>query len=118
MACAVSNTYGLTRREELNCYYTFTVRVNDGHGGEDTQTWTVHVGDTFAGNHSPIITSTPLSEGYAGLPYAYQLTATDPDGDQLTYYLEGTPPEGMMIDPKSGILGTVRSMASTRSPFA
>jgi hypothetical protein len=35
--------------------------------------------------------------------YTYQVTATDPDGDQLTYSLV-TAPGGMTINPSTGLI--------------
>ncbi len=86
--------------------YQFTVRASDGNGGEDTQTWTVQVGTTSDGNNDPYITSTPPTEATVDKSYQYMVTATDPDGDPLSYYLSSpeTVPEGMEIDPVSGIL--------------
>jgi len=41
---------------------------------------------------------------YAGLPYAYDVDATDPDaGDVLTYSLT-TAPAGMSVNPTSGLI--------------
>jgi hypothetical protein len=41
--------------------------------------------------------------GFDGSTYSYQVKASDPDGDTLTYSLE-SPPAGMTIDPSSGLL--------------
>ena len=40
---------------------------------------------------------------FDGSTYSYQVKASDPDGDTLTYSLE-SPPAGMTIDPSSGLL--------------
>jgi hypothetical protein len=40
---------------------------------------------------------------FDGSVYTYQVRASDPDGDTLAYSLQ-SPPEGMMIDPSSGLL--------------
>lgn len=54
---------------------------------------------TIANSH-PKITSTPASEIKEGL-YEYTVTASDLEGDPLTYALEAAPP-GMAIDKTSG----------------
>ncbi len=41
--------------------------------------------------------------GFDGSVYTYQVRASDPDGDTLTYSLQ-SPPDGMTIDPASGLL--------------
>jgi RHS repeat-associated protein len=49
-------------------------------------------------NRAPIITSVPPSTGTAGVEYAYDVAATDPDaGDTLTFLLP-IAPQGMAID--------------------
>jgi RHS repeat-associated protein len=52
-------------------------------------------------NRPPTFTSSPKTEALIGHSYAYQATASDPDGDVLTYsLLEG--PAGMIVDPGTG----------------
>ncbi len=53
-------------------------------------------------NSPPEITSLPPREIVDGL-FSYRVTATDRDGDELTFALEAAPP-GMTIDPKTGAL--------------
>jgi Putative Ig domain len=53
-------------------------------------------------NTAPKITSLPVS-ALQGSHYEYQVTASDPDGDPITYGLEGAP-LGMTIDARSGML--------------
>jgi len=40
---------------------------------------------------------------FNGTVYTYQVKASDPDGDTLVYSLEA-PPNGMTIDPATGLL--------------
>lgn len=53
-------------------------------------------------NSPPEITSLPPQEMVDGL-FAYQVTATDRDGDKLSFSLDAAPP-GMTIDPDTGAL--------------
>ena len=55
------------------------------------------------GNHNPKITSTPPTTAIVGQAYAYQPTATDADGDTLTYAL-GVHPAGMTIVDSTGLI--------------
>lgn len=50
-------------------------------------------------NRPPEITSSPPTA--VANRYTYEVRASDPDGDKLTYSLEGAPP-GMTIDPATG----------------
>ena len=79
-----------------------TLRVRDGRGGAKDQTFTIQVGSTLT-NQPPVIVSTPPLQATAGQPYAYDLRATDPDGDDVNWQLISGP-IGMSIDPASGAL--------------
>ena len=54
-------------------------------------------------NEQPIITSSPSTEIAAGQSYAYQVSASDADGDTLSYDLL-TSPISMTIDQSSGLI--------------
>jgi RHS repeat-associated protein len=76
--------------------YQVTVRVSDGHGGQDSQTFTVLVVSP-GGNLSPVIISQPPTQvAFGENPLFYQVVAGDPDGDPLTYSLP-VAPTGMTI---------------------
>ncbi len=76
-----------------------TVRVEDGRGGSDTQSFTIDV----LGNRPPKIVTPPVTTAYSGQPYSYDVDAIDPDNDPLTYSLT-TAPAGMTINPSSGLI--------------
>ena len=77
-----------------------TVRVSDGKGGSATQSFTISV----AANHSPAITSTPITAAAEGQPYRYDVDATDQDADGVSYALTQAP-GGMAIDAATGVIG-------------
>jgi len=54
-------------------------------------------------NLPPEITSTAVTSGEVGMKYTYDVEATDPNGDALTYSLI-TSPGGMVIDKDSGMI--------------
>jgi hypothetical protein len=54
-------------------------------------------------NQSPTITSTPITTATVAAAYAYNVNATDPDGDTLTYSLT-TSPIGMTINSTTGLI--------------
>ena len=78
---------------------TFTVRATDLRGASVTATYST----TLAANRAPVVESTPVREVMAGQAYAYDVQATDPDGDLLSYLLV-SPPEGMSIDANNGMI--------------
>lgn len=86
-----------------------TVRVDDGRGGFDTQSFEIEVG----GNRPPEIVSTPITDAFAGTAYSYDVDAIDLDNDTLTYSLTSKP-NGMTIDPATGV---VSWLPTTESQF-
>lgn len=71
-----------------------SVRVTDPRGGSATQSFNILVGDVP--NSAPVISSAPPTAATVDQPYAYQVTAVDPEGDALSYALT-TAPAGMSI---------------------
>lgn len=57
-------------------------------GQSDTQSFTITVDNT---NQAPIIDSTPTKTGKEGKTYEYEIKASDPDGDDLSYSLDKGP---------------------------
>jgi len=55
------------------------------------------------GGSAPVIGSAPVTAATEGQPYAYQITASDADGDALSYALN-VAPAGMLIDAASGLI--------------
>jgi hypothetical protein len=54
-------------------------------------------------NHAPTIISTPITTTTLGVEYTYDVNATDPDGDTLTYSLT-TKPVDMTINSTTGLI--------------
>jgi len=54
-------------------------------------------------NYPPIIYSLPLAQGTVDVVYSYDVSATDPNGDALTYSLVAAP-AGMAIDAATGLI--------------
>ena len=79
--------------------YTVTVVVDDGDGGSDTDSLTVDIS-----NVAPEITS--AAPGYASeaVLWSYQAVAVDPGDDVLTWSLSESAPDGMVLDPVTGIV--------------
>ena len=80
---------------------SFNYTISDGKGGTDTATVELTV---EAVNDSPVITSKPGKTARVWDSYRYELKAKDPDpGDTLAYSLTNGP-EGMTIDPNTGLI--------------
>lgn len=74
-----------------------TVAVSDGSLSA-TQSFTINVGN----NRAPTVSSTPPITAAEGNAYSYQVVASDPDGDPLSYTLTAAP-AGMTIS-TSGLI--------------
>src|SRR5262249_12662583 len=70
-----------------------SVVVTDSAGAYSSQNYTLRV----SLNHRPTITSNPTLSIAAGATYRYDVRASDPDNDPLTYSLDQGP-VGMTID--------------------
>lgn len=81
---------------------TVDLLVADGQGGVATQTFSVSVLATQP-NSLPVITSQPGFVAATGLPYSYAVTASDADGDVLSFLLLQSP-DGVTIDANTGQL--------------
>ncbi len=104
LSLADTGAFTYTTSANFNGPVTFTYKANDGQLDSSAATVTITV---KAVNDPPVITSTAVTNAILALPYAYDVAATDPDGDPLTYSLaqtEGSPPAGMVIDPTTGLI--------------
>ncbi|MGA7935963.1 MAG: putative Ig domain-containing protein, partial [Kovacikia sp.] len=104
MAIAPNGTITWRPSQDQVGTHQVIVRVSDGRGGVDLQQFDV---DVKQGNRDPLITSiVPEINPQVGKAFKYQVTATDLDGDSLTYSLVSNPaqPAGVSIDPLSGLV--------------
>ncbi|MDP2226051.1 MAG: putative Ig domain-containing protein, partial [Moraxellaceae bacterium] len=65
-----------------------TLRVTDSAGAFTNQSWTINV---TAVNNAPTFTSTPITAATESVAYSYTASATDPEGQALTYSLFSAP---------------------------
>jgi len=76
------------------------------------QTWDFGVINTAQLNRNPTITSSPITTGREGILYTYDVNATDPDGDTLTFSLTSTI-AGMSINSNTGVITWSPSSSQT-----
>jgi len=79
-----------TPSKDYNGSDSFTVTVDDGHGG--TTTATIHVGVTPV--NDPPVADNPNLTTYEDTPVSGKVTATDVDGDTLTFTKGNDPAHG------------------------
>jgi hypothetical protein len=62
-----------------------------GGGGDSSNSSNANTPPASGGNSAPTISGTPLSSVVAGQAYSFQPSATDPNGDQLTFSVANLP---------------------------
>jgi hypothetical protein len=91
--------------------YGVTVKASDGELS-DTQSFEIAISKLPVVNHAPVITSTPDDIATVGEVYTYDVEATDPDGDTLTYsFLYYDKPTGMTINSATGLIKWIPTIA-------
>jgi len=82
--------------------HAITVSVDDSNGGVVQQNFSIDVTAEVT-NQPPVITSAPLGRVEEEALYTYAVSASDPNGDVLTYSLD-IAPVGMAINAATGVI--------------
>ena len=90
--------------------YTISVVVSDGELSA-LHSFSLSI---LNSNRAPKITSTAIITGTENIEYVYDVDATDPDGDTLTYSLL-TGPDGLTIDSSTGVISWIPGSEQTGS---
>ncbi len=93
---------------------TVEIKVSDGFGGTNTQSYQLQVLSTLD-NNLPSITSTPKIIIGAGGLYQYDVEANDPENTAISYNLT-VKPNGMTIDTNTGLI-TWQTQNTTNGDF-
>jgi len=79
--------------------HNVTVLVSDGINTISKE-WNVNITNR---NRAPILNWVSLPEATEGVPYSFQINASDPDNDELEFLLLSGP-EGMQLDSNTGVI--------------
>lgn len=91
-----NNTLTFTPTSGFSGTAVVTYTISDGNGGNATSTWTITV--DAAANILPVPTFTGFTtDASLSMNYSGQLTATDANGDALTYALQTAPSVGTLV---------------------
>ncbi len=85
------------------------ILVTDEHGRSSSQYFWIYVHEQ---NRAPVITSSPVLTCYVDSTYVYDVTASDPDGDNITFSLEHSP-QSMTIQSSSGRIEWIPAIQDT-----
>ena len=69
-------------------YSNIVISVSDGQASASLPAFSIQV---QAANQPPVISGTPVTAVVSGSPYSFQPTATDADGDTLSFSISGKP---------------------------
>jgi hypothetical protein len=87
---ATGRLSGTPSAAQAGTYASITIAVSDDRGGSATLApFTITVQPPP--NRAPAISGSPPTSVEAGMPYAFQPTATDPDGDTLSFAIANRP---------------------------
>ena len=111
---------------ETDDSYSVTVSVSDGRGGTDTINVTINITDVDEAppNRPPVFAADSTTRSIAettraNLKIGEPVSATDPDGNTLTYSLEGTDAASFSIETSTGQLKTKAALdRSTKSQYS
>lgn len=93
--------------------YVVQLLVHDTHNATSTATFKLTVNPKP--NRPPHITSTPPTTGTVSQNYNYAVKATDPDTNDILIYSLTLAPEGMGINPSTGLIAWTPNTTQTGS---
>ena len=79
---------GTPSSTQAGTYSNIAITVSDGTASASLAPFSISVA---TGNRAPVISGTPPTSVTAGQPYAFQPSATDPDGNTLTFSVANKP---------------------------
>jgi hypothetical protein len=82
---------GTPRAADVGTYAGIVIWVSDGTTQIDLPTFDLVVSEASIANASPRISGVPAASTVVGDDYAFEPTASDPDGDQLTFSISNRP---------------------------
>jgi len=83
---------GTPTSSHVGSYTGIVIAVSDGQASATLPAFQIAVtSGTTTGNRAPVISGTPATSVLQGTAYTFQPTATDPDGDALTFSIQNPP---------------------------
>lgn len=101
----ISGTIGYDAAQQNNGNYSVSVTATDPTNLSDTKTFAWAVANT---NRPPVLNAIPNQSNFEGAVVSLTVSATDPDGDAVTYSAENLP-NGLTIHATTGVIsGTIQ----------
>ena len=90
-SATTGNLYGTPTAAQRGKYSNITISVSDGKLSKALPTFAITVLQSVAANSAPKISGTPLTSVRVGLAYSFQPSASDANGDPLTFSIANKP---------------------------
>ncbi len=101
---ATGSLFGTPSDTDIGTYANIVIAVNDGRGGAASlPAFSITVGRV---NADPVIGGNPVTTVEAGQPYVFTPTASDPDGDTLTFDVSNRPSWAVFDSATGSLFGT------------
>ena len=88
-SAATGRLQGTPTSSHVGTYSNIVIRVSDGHATAQLPAFSIVVSNVA--NRPPVISGTPATSVMQGSAYSFQPTASDPDGNPLTYSITNAP---------------------------
>ena len=95
--------FGTPTKSDFYSDGTLTLQLTDNYMGTTNMTFQIKI--EYPENLAPIFNSEPIQQAYNNLEYYYKLDAYDPNGDEISYQLNVSPPFINLIN-DSILIGT------------
>jgi hypothetical protein len=85
---------GTPSRSHIGTYSNIVIRVSDGTATASLPAFSINVQSSTSGgggNSPPVISGTPPTSVRTGAAYSFTPTASDPNGDKLTFSIQNRP---------------------------
>jgi hypothetical protein len=97
---------GIPRVTDVGTTRKIIIRVSDGRVSAFLPPFDITVIDGAPPNNPPVINGTPVSTVFENTPYTFSPTASDPDGDALTFSISNNPGWAVFDSATGTLFGT------------
>jgi hypothetical protein len=91
---------------QTGSFPNIVISVSDGFQSSALAAFTITVSSPSVTNSPPVISGQPAASVRAGSPYSFTPTASDPDGDTLTFAVQNLPPWASFSSSTGTLSGT------------
>lgn len=98
--------HGTPGSNDVGTYSGIVISVSDGRKSDSLPGFSIQVQGSSAGNQAPTISGDPPTAVTAGQNYSFNPSASDPDGDELSFSIDNRPVWASFNSSNGGLTGT------------